>query len=124
MNVLRNIGIVIGVIALIAVGIWQLSEEGELVTPIKSATKREKEIAGLKTITTYCQYGSVSTAQMEGCYFHVHLGEIESRDTNAAKWARGELDECLKDAGPYCGTSYRETLERRVDERVKKATGG
>jgi hypothetical protein len=123
-NVLRNIGIGIGVIALLAVGAWQLDQEGELVTPVKPPSKQEREIAGLKTITAYCQYGSASKAQMEGCYFHVHLGEIEGRDTNAAKWAKGELDECLDDAGPYCGTQYRETLEKRIDEKAKGLESG
>lgn len=118
---LRNIGIGIGVIALIAVGIWQLSEEGELTPqPVKAtyATKQEAEIAGLKTITAYCQYGSVSRAQMEGCYANVHLDEIDGRNTNAAKWARHELTQCLGDAGPFCGMKYRETLEGRIDERA------
>lgn len=117
MNVLRRVGIGLGVVALLAVGFWQLDHESTpFLKPVP--TKQQREVAGLKTITAYCQYGSVSMAQIKGCYFHVHLTEVQERDTNAAKWAKGELDECLSDAGPFCGTKYRATLERRIDERV------
>lgn len=126
---LRIIGICVGVAALVAVGLWQLNEEGELV-PRNAEEVREElnrrspadaEIAGIKTITAYCQYGSISMKQMEGCYFNVHLEEIEDRGTNAARWAREELDECLDDAGPYCGVGYRRKLEARIDERVAES---
>lgn len=96
---------------------WQEQLEGRpgLVTQPESAEESVK--SSLKLIADYCQYGSVSQAQLEGCYFHVHIREIEGRNTNAAQWARGELDECLSDAGPFCGTRYRQTLEDRIDKK-------
>lgn len=50
----------------------------------------------------YCAYGAVSQAQLEGCRDHVTDDDVDARDTNAAQYARGELDECLADAGPFC----------------------
>lgn len=63
-------------------------------------------IGGLSTrdgyIRLYCLYGSVSAAQLDGCMGHVNSDEINGRDTQAARFARGETSECLNDAGPYC----------------------
>lgn len=57
---------------------------------------------GESRIEAYCSYGSISEAQLEGCMEHVTDADIESRTTNAAEYARGDLDECLYDAGPFC----------------------
>lgn len=120
MRVLRGFGIALGVLLLLGAGGWQLlHEDGGILKSLP--TKQEREVAGVKEIAVYCQYGAVSAAQLRGCYMHVHIGEIEGRDTNAAKWARGELDECLADAGPYCGVKYRKTIEHRVDEKAAAA---
>jgi hypothetical protein len=119
-RVLRGFGIALGVLLLLGAGGWQLwHEDGGILKSLP--TKQEREVAGAKEIAVYCQYGGVSVAQLRGCYMHVHIGEIEGRDTNAARWARGELDECLADAGPYCDVKYRTIIEHRVDK--KAATG-
>jgi Ca2+/Na+ antiporter len=54
------------------------------------------------TIRDYCGYGARSEAQFDGCVSHVHFREIEHRHTNAARFARGEINHCLTDSGPLC----------------------
>jgi hypothetical protein len=53
-------------------------------------------------IEAYCAYGSASPAQLEGCETGVTWGQIKRLDTNAARYASGELEICLADAGPFC----------------------
>ena len=50
----------------------------------------------------YCSYGAVSDAQLDGCLNHVTDEVIDRRDTNAARFAKEQLHECLADAGPFC----------------------
>jgi hypothetical protein len=57
---------------------------------------------GEDEVSAYCHYGAVSEAQLNGCIDHVGTEQIDRLDTNAARYARGELDECLADAGPFC----------------------
>jgi hypothetical protein len=59
-------------------------------------------------IDLYCQYAAVSRAQLESCEDRVTWGEIKRLDTNAARFARLELDKCLADAGPFCHASAAE----------------
>jgi hypothetical protein len=58
-------------------------------------------------LSLYCDYGSVSAAQRAGCMRHVNTGHINTLDTQAARFARGETSECLSDAGPYCPATSR-----------------
>jgi len=53
-------------------------------------------------VEDYCAYGAVSQAQLDGCIDHVTPQTVDDYDTNAAEYARGELEECLGDAGPFC----------------------
>lgn len=53
-------------------------------------------------IARYCEYGAVSEAQLDGCKDHVEGDQVDRLDTNAARYARGDLDRCLADAGPFC----------------------
>ena len=55
----------------------------------------------------YCMYGARSAAQLDGCMAHVHTDDIDPLDTQAARFARGETNECLADAGPYCASASR-----------------
>jgi hypothetical protein len=57
---------------------------------------------GGTSVSDYCSYGAVSQAQLEGCIEHVDQDYINRLDTNAARYARGELDRCLADSGPFC----------------------
>jgi hypothetical protein len=53
-------------------------------------------------VNDYCNYGAVSRAQRDGCAEHVSPGDVDRLETNAARYAQGELDRCLADAGPFC----------------------
>jgi hypothetical protein len=53
----------------------------------------------------YCQYGAVSRSQLYGCLDHVTDDQINRLDTDAARFARGQLNSCLADAGPYCANA-------------------
>ncbi len=49
----------------------------------------------------YCAYGAVSEAQLVGCIRRVE--RVPDTSTRAARYGRYEIDECLADAGPFCG---------------------
>jgi hypothetical protein len=53
-------------------------------------------------VLDYCRYGSDSRARFKGCTEHVRLEDVRRRNTNAARYAKGELNVCLADAGPFC----------------------
>jgi hypothetical protein len=57
---------------------------------------------GGDVVHDYCAYGAVSEAQLEGCESHVSEATVDGYDTNAARYARGELSDCLADSGPFC----------------------
>jgi hypothetical protein len=54
------------------------------------------------TVADYCAYGAVSRAQFEGCKDHVSTDDVERLNTDAARFARRELEGCLADSGPFC----------------------
>ena len=58
---------------------------------------------GQDEVVRYCNYGAVSEAQRQGCIDHVTSDDIDQLDTNAARYARGMIDDCRADAGPFCG---------------------
>jgi hypothetical protein len=51
------------------------------------------------SVTRYCAYGAVSEAQLDGCNSHVTADQINALDTNAARYAKATLSECLADSG-------------------------
>lgn len=53
-------------------------------------------------VAAYCSYGAMSTAELVSCAERVRPGQVLRLDTNAARYARGELDRCLDDAGAFC----------------------
>lgn len=57
---------------------------------------------GRGLIERYCSYGAVSRPQLRGCIEHVTPDDVARLRTNAARYARGQLDRCLADAGPFC----------------------
>jgi hypothetical protein len=59
-------------------------------------------------IRLYCEYGAVSRAQLDSCERRVRWGEFKYSNTNAARFAKGELEKCLADAGPFCHASAAE----------------
>jgi hypothetical protein len=68
--------------------------EGSTYSPEGS---RAEELVG-----AYCFYGAVNVPQLRGCVAHASPSEIARLDANAAEYARGELDDCLTDVGPFC----------------------
>lgn len=57
---------------------------------------------------SYCYYGAVSNAQITGCLDHVTSDQIDKLDTDAARFAKGELTSCLSDSGPFCAQALNE----------------
>jgi hypothetical protein len=60
----------------------------------------------------YCVYGSVSVAQLAGCERHVTASYVRNLSTHAARYAKGQLDRCLSDAGR---TAMRTLVYKTVD---------
>jgi hypothetical protein len=50
----------------------------------------------------YCSYGADSTAELVACAEEIRPREVLKSDTNAARYARGELDRCLPDSSLFC----------------------
>jgi hypothetical protein len=50
----------------------------------------------------YCSYGAASTAELFACAEEVRPREVLESETNAGRYARGELDRCLPDSGLFC----------------------
>jgi hypothetical protein len=103
-----RVGIVLGVLLLMVGLVWLVSEGWLAVTVAVTL------LAGLgfgwiegwdsrdNYIDPYCRYGAKSQAQLDGCLSHVRSGDIDKLHTNAADFARGTIDECRDDAGPFC----------------------
>ncbi len=70
--------------------------------PDNTGDSGSSPVAAPTLVKKYCAYGAASEAQVRGCKDHVTDEDVNGYDTNAAEYARGELDECLADAGPFC----------------------
>jgi hypothetical protein len=53
-------------------------------------------------VANYCAYGARSWKQVQECVFNSDPAQIKRLKTNAARFARGELTNCLTDAGRFC----------------------
>jgi hypothetical protein len=53
-------------------------------------------------VELYCRYGAESLRQQADCEDAVTWDQVKQSGTNAARYARLELTECLADAGPLC----------------------
>ncbi|HET7590974.1 MAG TPA: hypothetical protein VFK14_12440 [Solirubrobacterales bacterium] len=58
-------------------------------------------------VNRYCNYGSVSAAQLVGCTRHVYRVNVldyarRAYPTNAASYAIGDRTDCGYDSGPFC----------------------
>jgi hypothetical protein len=80
----------LGIVLLCA---WLLAGCGET----ELGTRTEPNLIG-----EYCAYDAMSTEMLVECIDHSRRRHILRVDTNAARYARGELDRCLGDAGPFC----------------------
>ena len=57
-------------------------------------------------VLRYCNYGSVSAAQLAGCTHHVYRVNVldyarRAYPTNAASYAVGDRTDCGSDSGPF-----------------------
>jgi hypothetical protein len=75
------------------------SQAGPLCEP---ASWGRLDRGGEDVIARYCAYGASSRARLKECADHAGLTAIEASDTNAARFARGDLTACLEDAGRFC----------------------
>lgn len=59
-----------------------------------------------QVVEDYCAYGAVSQAQLDGCIQHVTFGDVKGRETRAARFALGAVDEvsCGEGSGPFCAS--------------------
>lgn len=76
----------------------------------------------LSSTEAYCSYGAVSTRQLAGCLDHVTPEDFEDRNTEAARFARGEADGCGGGAGPLCDNAEAVADARKLISR-KDASG-
>ena len=60
------------------------------------------EIEERDLVGDYCSYGAASTAQLVACAERVRPRQVLDSNTNAGRYARGELDSCLADSGLFC----------------------
>ena len=54
------------------------------------------------SVHDYCGYAAAGKAQLERCLDRTAPNDLKGFDTNAGRFGRGELEECLADAGPFC----------------------
>ncbi len=55
-----------------------------------------------KSVKLYCEYGSLTKAELFACLAQTPTGSINRLNTDAAQFARGELVKCARTSGPYC----------------------
>jgi hypothetical protein len=102
-----RVGIVLGVLLLV-VGLVRLVSEGRhtVVALVFLGGLGFGWFVGWDNrdnyIDPYCRYGAKSQAELDSCLSHVNSDDIDELQTNAAQFARGTIDECRDDAGPYC----------------------
>jgi hypothetical protein len=58
--------------------------------------------SGLAQVTRYCNYVAQTEAEFQPCLDDNRDRAFLSEDSNAARYARGELTRCGPDAGPRC----------------------
>jgi hypothetical protein len=58
--------------------------------------------SGLNAVTRYCTYAAKTEADFVPCLNRTSAKTFAGDRSNAARYARGELDRCLPDAGPRC----------------------
>lgn len=58
--------------------------------------------SGLAQVTRYCNYVAQTEAEFPPCLDANRDRAFLSDESNPARYARGELTECLDDAGPRC----------------------
>jgi hypothetical protein len=57
---------------------------------------------GHNEVTRYCVYQARNDGQYDDCLRRTDYRVVRREDSNAARYARGEITRCLPDAGPRC----------------------
>lgn len=57
---------------------------------------------GRNQVTRYCTYSAPTIDDFDDCVRTTQANTIRALDTNAGRYARGEITRCLADAGPRC----------------------
>jgi hypothetical protein len=73
-------------------------------------SEAQRGVRDVGLVTAYCLYGSDSKEQVLACEAQATAAQVRSADDEAARWARGELQACGKNAGELC-QYYREMPE-------------
>lgn len=58
--------------------------------------------SGRNEVTRYCVYSVRDYDDYDDCLRTTQANTIRALDTNAGRYARGEITRCLADAGPRC----------------------
>lgn len=87
----------IPLLAVFAVVLGSLAEGPPSTDPNVRGTS-----SGLAQVTRYCNYAAQSEAEFQPCLDEHRDRAFLDDDTNPARYARGDLDRCLDDAGPRC----------------------
>lgn len=58
-------------------------------------------VSGHQLVNRYCRYGSVSTAQLDGCLSHVTPSDVVHAHGPARAYAE-TYGRCRADSGPFC----------------------
>lgn len=73
--------------------------------------RSERVAANHELVANYCAYGASSWRQFQICIFNTDAAQISRLKTNAARYGRGELVDCLSDAGRFCRQGRTKTGE-------------
>lgn len=79
-------------------------------------------------VERFCLYRAPSIERLANCLQAADADRIRGREENAARYATGKLERCLRDAGPYCGNpnalyKARELLDSREPDPPDCAPG-
>jgi hypothetical protein len=81
----------------------RLTAAGAIVVLVVAALFVRWALTVTPSVERYCSYGAVSEAQLRGCESHVTVSDVRHADSNAGRYGRYQMDECLTDSGPFCG---------------------
>lgn len=83
---------------LFAIAVWTATIGG-IVLLVEAGDRRFND---RQLVDVYCSYGVRSEAQYDGCLDHVTADDVRSRNSEAAKFAKGTKKTCGSGSGPFC----------------------
>jgi hypothetical protein len=91
-----------GSLGIVALGATVILLGGCLDDPPEGAERSARVEHDHALVVNYCAYSAPSSRQLEGCILNADPVEIERQQSNAARYASGDLVNCLPDAGRFC----------------------